>query len=180
MTDALKNLSNDSTADKRVKKKLLMVLGSWREQYKDDPSMSVVAGLYKQCRGTGPRHNQEELANLMGLSLPTEENKRTDKQEAKKKAKLEKERAKKEVEDRLKKKRVPFDFEKVDSVIFVTHLEKKADYHSQDKSKVLSSIVEASQASSNLVNAITVSYQQPTCLQNPNSQPLIARKPRNR
>jgi len=28
-------------------------------------------------------------------------------------------------------------------------LEEKADYHSQDKSKVLSSIVEASQASSN-------------------------------
>jgi len=136
MTDALKNLANDSGADKRVKKKLLMVLGSWREQYKDDPSMSVVAGLYRQCRGPGPRINQEELSNLMGLSLPTEEKKRTDKHEAKKKAKLEKERAKKEEEDR-QKKRLPFDFEK-------------------DKSKVLSSIVEASQASSNLVNAITL------------------------
>jgi len=162
MTDALKYLSNDSGADKRVKKKLLMVLGSWREQYKDDPSMTVVAGLYKQCRGTGPRVNQDELANLMGLNLPTEEKKRTDKHETKKKAKLEKERAKKEEEDR-QKKRVPFDFEKVNSVT-VAHSEEKADYHSQDKPKVMSSIVEASQASSNLVNAITVSYQQPTCL----------------
>ena len=121
MTDALKNLSNDSTADKRVKKKLLMVLGSWREQYKDDPAMSVVAGLYKQCRGAGPRVNQDELANLMGLSLPKEEikgtdkqeAKRTEKQEAKKRAKLEKERAKKEEEEGRHKKRVPFDFEKV-------------------------------------------------------------------
>ena len=119
MTDAMRNLSNDSGADKRVKKKLLMVLGSWREKYKDDPSMSLVAGLHKQCRGAGPRVNQGELSNLMGLTLPTEEKrrthkqeaKRTEKQEIKKRAKLEKERAKNE-EDRYKK-RVPFNFEKV-------------------------------------------------------------------
>lgn len=156
MTDALKNLSNDSGADKRVKKKLLIVLGSWREQYKDDPSMSNVAGLYKHCRGEGRRIEQQEMANLVGLNVSEEEKRRTEKQEAKKKAKLE--RAKKE-EDRHNKKRVPFDFEKVNPVV-IAQSEKKPDYHSQDKPKVLSSIVEASQASSNLVNAITVSLQQ--------------------
>jgi hypothetical protein len=114
MTDALKGLSNDSSADKRVKKKLLIVLGSWREQYKDDPSMSNVAGLYKHCRGEGRRISQQEMANLAGLNLNEEEKRRTEKQEAKKKAKLE--RAKKE-EDRHNKKRAPFDFEKVNPVV---------------------------------------------------------------
>lgn len=159
MTDALKNLSNDSGADKRVKKKLLIVLGSWREQYKDDPSMANVAGLYKHCRGEGRRIDQQEMSNLMGLNLSEEEKKRIEKQEAKKQAKLEKaQRRKKEEEDRHNKKRVPFDFEKVNSAV-VVQSEKKPDYHSQEKPKVLSSIVVASQASSNLVNAITVSFQ---------------------
>ncbi|KIM47793.1 hypothetical protein M413DRAFT_22397 [Hebeloma cylindrosporum] len=139
MTDALKNLSNDAGADKRVKKKLIMVLGSWREQYKDDPSMSTVAGLYKHCRGEGRRVGEQELAVLMGLNLSEEEKRRTQKQEAKKKAKSERgQRTKREEEDRQNKKKAPpFNFEK-------------------DKPKVLSSIVEGSQASSNLVNAITL------------------------
>ncbi|KDR85416.1 hypothetical protein GALMADRAFT_234278 [Galerina marginata CBS 339.88] len=142
MTDALKGISNDSTADRRVRKKLLLVLGSWRDQYKDDPSMAVVAGLYKQCHRDSKRVGQQELADMMGLSLNPEEKKRIEKHEAKMRAKKEKEdraRAEREREhdDRNKKKRVPFDFEK-------------------DKPKVLASIVEASQASSNLVNAITL------------------------
>lgn len=159
MTDALKNLSNDSGADKRVKKKLLIVLGSWREQYKDDPSMANVAGLYKYCRGEGRRVDHQDLSDLMGLSLSEDEKRRREKQEAKKKAKLERgQRGKKEEEDKHNKKRVPFDFEKVSSAVVAQS--KKPDYRPQDKPKVLSSIVEASQASSNLVNAITVSFQQ--------------------
>ena len=118
MTDALKSLSNDSGADKRVKKKLLVVLGSWREQYKDDPSMSNVAGLYKHCRGEGRRVDQQEMATLMGLNLSEEEKKRIEKQEAKKKAKLERgQQAKKEEQDKRNKKRVPFDFEKVNRAV---------------------------------------------------------------
>ncbi|KAF8973631.1 hypothetical protein BDZ97DRAFT_381722 [Flammula alnicola] len=145
LTDALRNIANDPGSDRRVKKKLSMVLASWREQYKDDPAMSVVAGLYKHCFGEGKRVGQQEMANMMGLSLTPEEKKRIEKKEAKQKAKqeakLEREKrelqARKEGEDRQKKKRVPFDFEK-------------------DKPKVLASIVEASQASSNLHNAITL------------------------
>ncbi|KAF8167688.1 hypothetical protein B0H34DRAFT_682695 [Crassisporium funariophilum] len=143
LTDALKNIAFDSNADKRVKKKLILVLGSWRDQFKSDPSMALVAGLYQQCRGDGKRVGQQELAHMMGLSLTAEEKKRYEKEDAKKKAKKdrgERERAErrlKEEEDRKRKKRVPFDFEK-------------------EKPKVLASIVDGSQASSNLVNAITL------------------------
>ncbi|KAF9566102.1 hypothetical protein CPC08DRAFT_128322 [Agrocybe pediades] len=139
MTDAIRLIANDPSTDRRVKKKLILVLGSWRDRYKDDPSMAVVAGLYSQCRVDSKQvANHQEIVNLMGLSQSAEEKKRREKQEAKLKAKKEKEeRARKEEENRRKTKRVPFDFEK-------------------DKPKVLASIVEGSQASSNLVNAITL------------------------
>ncbi|KAF9460132.1 hypothetical protein BDZ94DRAFT_1223642 [Collybia nuda] len=145
LTDALKQIASDSNADKRVKKKLLLVLASWRDQFKDDPSMTLIAGLFKQCRGEGRRLSSQELAHLAGLDYNNEDSRKKD--EAKRKAKREKEEAR----DRLKREeneqrhrerngrtnRAPFDFEK-------------------DKPKVLASIVDASQASSNLVNAITL------------------------
>ncbi|RDB29003.1 Protein lsb5 [Hypsizygus marmoreus] len=148
LTDALKNISADSTADKRVRKKLLLVLASWRDQFKSDPSMSLIAGLYSQCSREGRRLSQQEVSHLIGL--PTvEDKKRAEKEEAKKTAKREKEeakeRARKEAEERRQKernaasrsRRAPFNFEK-------------------DKPKVLASIVDASQATSNLHNAITL------------------------
>jgi hypothetical protein len=145
LTDTLKTLASDPAVDKRVKKKLTLVLGSWKEQYKDDPSMSVVAGLYRQCIGEGKRLSQKDVAHLIGVDTSAEDKRRQEKQEAKQKAKLEakQERARREQEalkqeaTRNKPKRAPFNFE-------------------QEKPKVLASIVEASQASSNLHNAITL------------------------
>lgn len=142
LTDALKQIANDSQTDRRVKKKLILVLTSWRDQFKSDPSMSLVAGLLKQCRGTGQRLSQAELTTLAGLHGVSEDKKKNEKEELKKKAKQEKEakeRARRELEAQrsVKTKRVPFNFEK-------------------DKPKVLASIVDASQASSNLVNSITL------------------------
>ena len=120
MIDALKTIANDAGSDRRVKKKLTLVLGSWRDQYKDDPAMSVTAGLYRQVLGHDRRMNQE-LAQMVGIDLAAEEKKKAEKVEAKAKLKqAEKEakerreqRAKKGVNDANKKKRVPFDFEKV-------------------------------------------------------------------
>jgi hypothetical protein len=34
-----------------VKKKIMSVLGSWYRQFKDDPKMQLVAGLYASCGG---------------------------------------------------------------------------------------------------------------------------------
>lgn len=113
LTDALKNIAGDPNADKRVKKKLMLVLGSWHDQFKSDPSMSLVAGLYRQCRPS----STQDLNYLMGLhNQPTESER--------KKAKREKEEARERErvaeEDRRRKeqasrnRRAPFDFDKVD------------------------------------------------------------------
>lgn len=116
LTDALKNIANDPNADKRVKKKLILVLGSWRDQFKSDPSMALVAGLYKQCRGDSRRIGQQELPEVGEyLVSPQPEDKKAEKEDLKKKE--QQERAAK-AQDRQKKKRSPFDFEKV---FFVKH-----------------------------------------------------------
>ncbi|KAG6821395.1 hypothetical protein H0H93_014192 [Arthromyces matolae] len=143
LTDAIKNLSADHSADKKVRKKLLAVLASWHEQFKSDPSMSAIAGLYKQCSREGRRQSYHDVAHLIGM--PLEEKKKKDEEEAKQAVKREKEQAKARKLDEERQKRLrqsqpartPFVFEK-------------------DKPKVLASIVEASQASSNLINAITL------------------------
>ncbi|KAJ7446429.1 hypothetical protein B0H11DRAFT_1745972 [Mycena galericulata] len=146
LTDTLKNVANDASTDKKVKKKLMLVLASWQDQFNSDPSMAIVAGLYKQTR-----HDRRERSHQLDtLGLPNVE---ALDREAKRKAKLEREQAKererleeaerrrREKERKNRPKRAPFDFEK-------------------EKPQVLASIVEASQASSNLVNAITLVNQE--------------------
>ncbi|KAG6911606.1 hypothetical protein DXG01_011909 [Tephrocybe rancida] len=144
LTDAIKNLAGDNTADKKVRKKLMLVLAAWHEQFKTDPSMSAIAALYQQCSKEGRRKSYQDVAHLIGM--PLEDKKEQDKEEARRAAKRDKEQAKerKAEEERQRRmrqstsgrpQRTPFSFEK-------------------DKPKVLASIVDASQASSNLVNAI--------------------------
>ncbi|KAF7307117.1 VHS domain protein [Mycena indigotica] len=139
LTDALKNLASDMNTDKKVKKKALLVLASWQDQFKNDPSMSAVAGLYKQVRHD--RHERANQMEMMGVPDVEAIERKKAKQEAKERQRLEEEarklKEKQEKERKNRPKRAPFDFEK-------------------EKPKVLGSIVEASQASSNLVNAITL------------------------
>ncbi|KAK7059195.1 hypothetical protein VNI00_001822 [Paramarasmius palmivorus] len=144
LTDALRQIASDRTADKRVQKKLKLVLLSWHEQFKSEPSMRSVSDLYLMFK-------DQRLApeDPMGFADPEAVKRRAEKEEAKRKAKQEKEEARErqrqEEEERrrqkqkakTKPKRQPFNFE-------------------QEKPKVLGCIVEGSQASSNLVNAITL------------------------
>ena len=109
LTDAFKNIANDPNADKRVKKKLILVLASWRDQFSSDPSMTLVAGLYKQCRGEGKGMSQQELSDTIGLPLTSEETRRIEKEEMRKKEKQEKAAKAQE----RQRKRIPFEFEKV-------------------------------------------------------------------
>ncbi|KAJ7751264.1 hypothetical protein DFH07DRAFT_826709 [Mycena maculata] len=162
LIDTLKNLANDSSTDKKVRKKLLLVLASWYDQFKLDPSMTIVAGLYKQTK-----YDRQERAERLGsLGLPDVE---ALEREAKRKAKMEREQAKdrerlaeaekrRQAKERKNKpKRAPFDFEK-------------------EKPQVLGSIVEASQASSNLVNAMTlVNQETDSLLTNPRVQECLAK-----
>ncbi|KAF5388507.1 hypothetical protein D9757_004606 [Collybiopsis confluens] len=137
-TEALRQIASDRTADKRVQKKLKLVLMSWHEHFKGDPSMRSVSELYVMCKDV----NSSVLPDFIEVEASR---RRAEKEEAKRKTKQEKEEMrKKEEEERLNQKqnknrsrRAAFNFE-------------------QEKPKVLGSIVEASQASSNLVNAITL------------------------
>lgn len=44
-------MSHDSMVDERVRKKLMSVLAGWHRQFKDDPRMSAIAGLYQAAGG---------------------------------------------------------------------------------------------------------------------------------
>ncbi|KAH0838139.1 hypothetical protein J3R83DRAFT_6390 [Lanmaoa asiatica] len=141
LVDAIRHLASDPTADTRVKRKLLSILASWNTQFKNDPSLSTIAGLYRQSRPIDRRsHGRSESADIQFLrSIGSSPN---DKDAAKKRAKQEKEdakeRARKADEEARKKnrpRRAPFNFE-------------------AEKPQILTSIANASQASSNLVNAI--------------------------
>lgn len=119
MTDALRSIATDAHADRRMKKKLTLVLAFWRDQYKDDPSMSVVASLYRQCFGSGRAIGSKEMADFIGVDFEEEkENKRKQqKREAKEKAKI-LAREKRELEAKQltgdkRPKRPPFNFETV-------------------------------------------------------------------
>lgn len=51
LVDRIKIMSQDQLVDASVRKLLMRVLFSWHQQFKDDPSMKMVAGLYHACGG---------------------------------------------------------------------------------------------------------------------------------
>jgi hypothetical protein len=136
LTDALKHLATDSGTDPKVKKKLISVFASWHDQFRTDPSMTLVADLYRQYRPADRSRQQtadaevEHLFTKMGVgsgiggdvgTTAEYERRRKEKEEkelAKKKAKEAKENAKRAEEEKRQKnktrtRRQPFDFEKV-------------------------------------------------------------------
>ncbi|KAF8579215.1 hypothetical protein K439DRAFT_1525645 [Ramaria rubella] len=48
LTDVIKQLSSDPSTDPQVKKKLLVVLASWKCQFQHDSKMKLVTSLYDQ------------------------------------------------------------------------------------------------------------------------------------
>ena len=119
LVDAIKHLASDPTADTKVKKKLLSILASWSTQFKNDPSLSTIAGLYKQSRPIDRRsHGRSESADTPFRTTPTSPN---DKDAAKKRAKQEKEDAKERTRKadeearqlRIRSRKAPFNFDTV-------------------------------------------------------------------
>lgn len=49
LVERIKVSAGDPNTDERVKKKIASVLASWHRQFKDDPRMQLVAGMYKSC-----------------------------------------------------------------------------------------------------------------------------------
>ncbi|KAJ3489580.1 hypothetical protein NLI96_g2021 [Meripilus lineatus] len=132
LTDAIKSLASDPSTDPKVKKKLLSVLISWHSQFKDDP--------FDASHGSIGHHDE-----ALERRKREERERKEKKEEDKRKAKLakEEEKAKQRREEELRRKRAsqprrrPFNFE-------------------EEKPQILTSIANASQASNNLVNAITL------------------------
>ncbi|KAJ1301833.1 hypothetical protein OPQ81_009061 [Rhizoctonia solani] len=154
LVDRIKLMSQDPMTDEHVKRKLMSVLASWHRQFKDDPKMHTVSNLYTQCGGgrkstssqsaTSPRPHAETLY---------EQHQRKAEEEARARAeKKAKEREEKEDEKRKLK----------EEKLAAKEREKKARsqparrpfVYETEKPKILQTIAEASQASTNLVNAV--------------------------
>ena len=122
-------MASDPDADKRAKKKLLLVLLAWDEQYKDDPNMYFVAGVLKHYgSGLSRRSGRSSQSGGATTDETTSNGEEEKKKEKKNKvdvlAELSKsEKASTKVKKEKKKKqepqnkRVPFDFEKVYPVL---------------------------------------------------------------
>lgn len=120
---------SDFDTDKRVKKKLLLVMSAWNEQYKDDPNMHFVAGILKHYGGsivgrtpsggpTGPSQGattapvQDDLTRMGLMNGDKEKKKNLDILTELSRS----ERTKEKKEQKKKKQqnqRVPFNFERV-------------------------------------------------------------------
>jgi len=142
IVDAFKQLSYDPQTDMKVKKKLLLMLASWRNQYQNDASMSMFAGLYTQCRGDSRmRSPSAEAPTIINGTIKEEKKKAKQKQEQERRNKVEEAKRKK-----AKAGRVPFNLEK-------------------ERPNVLTTIAATSQASSNLTNAIMLVNTQSESIQ---------------
>ena len=105
LIDAIRHLASDPTANPKVKKKLISILASWNTQFKNDPSLSIIADLYLHTRRSHVR------SASAGPTI-------SDKDAAKKRAKEDaKERARKAEEEarqmRNRPRTAPFNFEAV-------------------------------------------------------------------
>jgi LAS seventeen-binding protein 5 len=112
----LTNLTYEPSTDPKVKRKILAVLASWNHQFKSDPSMTLVAGLFHQCR-VGEPAMDTVVWDATGIGEPPEVTKRRlEKEEAKRlkqKEKEKKEAAKKKKQKEPNVMRARFNFEKV-------------------------------------------------------------------
>lgn len=155
LTERIKLMSQDPMTDEHVKRKLMSVLASWHRQFKDDPKMQAVSSLYAQCGGgkkastasqgpTSPRPHAETVY---------EQHQRRAEEEARERAEAKaKERAAKEDEKRKQR----------EEKLAAKERERKARSqparkpfnYEQEKPKILQTIAESSQASTNLLNAV--------------------------
>ncbi|ORY66925.1 hypothetical protein BCR35DRAFT_308360 [Leucosporidium creatinivorum] len=148
LIDRLKLMAGDPHTDDRVKKKIMSVLGSWYRQFKDDPTMQSVAGVYASCGGgkkTVSRTAATEAYERQQAKYEQEARERAERK-ALERSNKEKEKARlaQEKEDRAKAKRnpqqarvkrPPFNFEK-------------------EKPQILTSVAAGTQSAQALINAL--------------------------
>jgi hypothetical protein len=122
--DVLSGILLDDYVNKRVKRKLTVILLVWQDQFKDDPDMASFQKLYSQIKGKTVRLSNDVMMNHVLEQKDKDAKKDKEKREAKKREEAEekeKERRRKEMEKEKSKKdkggtearKRVFDFEKV-------------------------------------------------------------------
>jgi len=152
LTDAIKHLATDSTTDPKVKKKVMAVLLSWHNQFKDDRSMDAVSNLYKQCKGEN-RPRIDVQSALGAGNDPFWDQKRREEREKKEEEKRKVKEAKeiKEAEARLRAEEEA----KKKKAAKVKSKRKQFNFE-EEKPQILTMIANASQTTNNLLNSITL------------------------
>nr|CDI52714.1 possible membrane trafficking adapter protein [Melanopsichium pennsylvanicum 4] len=137
LVDRIKIMSQDQLVDASVRKLLMRVLLSWHQQFKDDPSMKMVAGLYHACGG-GKKSEQQRKNEAAEAYRKLQEKQRIEAQirsDRKAAEAIQKEEDKKSKLRRKGAKRPAFDFE-------------------QEKPAILQSLAISQQVATALVNAL--------------------------
>ncbi|GAA5927868.1 Lsb5p [Sporobolomyces koalae] len=149
LVDRIKVSAGDPHTDERVKKKIASVLASWHRQFKDDPRMQLVAGLYKSC-GLGAARAAQQQRSAATEAYEREQARyeqeaaaRAERKAAEQRARqAEKDRIAKEKADKAKRKaqgtrtrRPPFNFE-------------------QEKPKILAAVGQCTASAQALINAL--------------------------
>lgn len=149
LVDRIKVMAGDPMTDERVKKKIMTVLGSWYRQFKDDPSMRLVAGLYHACGGgkkapqQQPRPTRTAADDAYESQMARYEREAAERAERKAREKREKEAQKEAERARLKasknkpqqQQRRKFNFE-------------------QEKPNIMARVGAATQSAQALINAL--------------------------
>ncbi|CAE6356852.1 unnamed protein product [Rhizoctonia solani] len=175
LVDRIKLMSQDPMTDEHVKRKLMSVLASWHRQFKEDPKMHTVSNLYLQCGGgkkatpaqttTSPRPHAETLYEQHQRRAEEEARARAERKAKEREAKEEEKRKLKEeklaAKERERKAR--------------TQPARKPFVYETEKPKILQTIAEASQASTNLLNAVKrVNREQESVTTNADVQECLA------
>ncbi|KAL8277961.1 hypothetical protein RQP46_009593 [Phenoliferia psychrophenolica] len=148
LIDRIKLMAGDPMCDAAVKAKIMSVLGSWYRQFKDDPSMKLVASLYASCGGgkktvsrtaaTEAYENQQARYEREAAERAERKAKERTLAQEKEDQKLAKELAAKDAKKKKKgpvPKRAPFNFE-------------------AEKPKIMATVGQGTQSAQNLINAL--------------------------
>ncbi|CEH15729.1 Cytosolic sorting protein GGA2/TOM1 [Ceraceosorus bombacis] len=137
LVERIKLMSQDPLVDASVRKKLMRLLLQWQIQYKSEPTMRHVAGLYAACGGGRKSDAQlkSEAAEAFRKRKEEEDRQRQIRSDQKAAQRLQKEEDKRKAKQRGNQPRVVFNFEK-------------------EKPQILSSLATSQQAATSLVNAL--------------------------
>ncbi|KDE03129.1 hypothetical protein MVLG_06366 [Microbotryum lychnidis-dioicae p1A1 Lamole] len=148
LVERIKLMAGDPHTDERVKKKIMATLASWYRQFKDDPRMQLVAGLYACCGGgkkATTRTGATEAYERERRRYEEEVAARTERKAAEQRAKLKRMeaecKAREEAKNKAKKgyapktRRPKFDFQ-------------------AEKPKIMSAVGSGTQAAQALINAL--------------------------